>query len=217
MNAGRLDRHVQSESSLHIVPVPFMPRSRLALAVLAAASLWAGAAGAFEIEHSETRYAEPPLPVRSERQARCAARQGRGRAARLREISRRSTRASWRRASSSVRRRTWRCWRRSCACASGWFCRNVSRVERVEESQHALAATADPSRSDVKFGETRLQLSPGEHGGTLVHYRTSITPGFWIPAVVGRRWMLRTLEDASSDLFMNVEMKAREEQKAASN
>ena len=99
----------------------------------------------------------------------------------------------------------------------GWFCRNVTRVERVQESQHALAATADPSRSDVKFGETRMQLSQGEHGATLVKYRTSITPGFWIPAVVGRRWMLRTLEDATGNLFMNVEMKAKDEQRAASN
>jgi hypothetical protein len=55
-----------------------------------------------------------------------------------------------------------------------------------------------------------MQLSPSENGGTLVHYRTSITPGFWIPSVVGRRWMLRTLEDATGDLFMNVEMKAQE-------
>jgi hypothetical protein len=101
----------------------------------------------------------------------------------------------------------------------GWFCRNVSRVERVEESQHALAAMADPSRSDVKYGETHLQLSTGEHGSTLVRYSTSITPGFWTPSVFGRRWMLRTLEDATTDLFMNVEMKAREEvkEKAASN
>ena len=101
----------------------------------------------------------------------------------------------------------------------GWFCRNVTRVERVQESEHALAATTDPSRSDVKFGETHTQLAPDENGGTLVHYRTSITPGFWIPAVVGRRWMLRTLEDATGDLFMNVEMQAKKagEEKAASN
>jgi hypothetical protein len=71
----------------------------------------------------------------------------------------------------------------------------------------------------VKFGETSTQLVPGEHGGTLVHYRTSITPGFWIPSVVGRRWMLRTLADASGNLFMNVEMQAKKagEEKAASN
>lgn len=97
----------------------------------------------------------------------------------------------------------------------GWFCRNVTRVERVQESAGALVATTDPSRSDVKFGETRTQLSPDAKGGTLVHYRTSITPGFWIPAVIGRRWMLRTLEDATSDLFMNVEMRAKKEEEQA--
>ena len=104
-------------------------------------------------------------------------------------------------------------------CVGGFFCRNVTRVERVEESQLALAAKADPSRSDVKFGETHTQLAPDERGGTLVTYRTSITPGFWVPSVLGRRWMLRTLEDATGDLFMNVETKAQEqgEEKAASN
>jgi hypothetical protein len=98
----------------------------------------------------------------------------------------------------------------------GWFCRNVHRIERVEESPHALLAKADASRSDVRFGETRLQLTPGEHGSTQVSYSTSITPGFWIPSMIGRRWMLRTLEDASTDLFMNVEMQAKGAEKAAS-
>ena len=198
-----------------------MPRSRLALAVLAATSLWAGAAGAFEIEHSETRYAnkryqcdlniklDAPLDrveaiLRDYEQYPSLD----TRILEARVIERPAPNVAMLETKLRV--------------CMGWFCRNVSRVERVEESPHGLAATADPSRSDVKFGETRLQLSPGEHGGTLVHYRTSITPGFWIPSVVGRRWMLRTLEDASGNLFMNVETKAREEkaseeQQAASN
>lgn len=92
----------------------------------------------------------------------------------------------------------------------GPFCRNVRRTERVEESPHALTAITDASRSDVKFCETHTTLSPVEGGGTRVNYRTSVVPGFWIPPLVGRRWMLRTLEDATSDLFMNVEMRARE-------
>lgn len=91
----------------------------------------------------------------------------------------------------------------------GPFCRNVKRVERVEESQHALAAITDPARSDVKSGETRTQLASSESGGTRITYKTSILPGFWIPKLVGRRWMLSTLEDATTDLFMNVEMKAK--------
>jgi len=90
----------------------------------------------------------------------------------------------------------------------GPFCRNVKRVERVEESKYVLLAVADPTRSDVEFGETRSELTPALHGTTRVKYVTSVVPGFWVPAVGGRRMMLKTLERATSDLFMNVEKKA---------
>jgi hypothetical protein len=198
-----------------------MSRLCLTATVLAAASLWAGTAAAFKIEHSETRYADRryqcDLNVRLDApldKVEAILRDYEkypaldGRILEARVIERPAPNVAMLETKLRV--------------CMGWFCRNVSRVERVEESQHALAATADPSRSDVKYGETRMQLSPGENGGTLVHYRTSITPAFWIPSVVGRRWMLRTLEDATGDLFMNVEMKARaegeaEKEKAASN
>lgn len=90
----------------------------------------------------------------------------------------------------------------------GPFCRNVKRVERVEESPLEIAAITDPSRSDVRSGETHTMLSASE-GRTRVSYRTSVSPDFWIPRFVGRRWMLNTLEDATTNLFMNVEMKAQ--------
>jgi hypothetical protein len=196
-----------------------MSRSVPALALLATVSLWSVAAGAFEIEKSETRYADrrfqcelsvkldaPPDEVQAvlrdyERYPSLDTRILQARVLERPEPN------------VVVLETTVR------ACFV-WFCRNVTRVERVQESEHALAATTDPSRSDVRFGETHTQLSPDENGGTRVHYRTSITPGFWIPSVVGRRWMLRTLEDATGDLFMNVEMRAKkaaEQQKAASN
>ena len=189
-----------------------------AAAVLAAASLWVATACAFEIEKSETRYADrryqcdlsvklDASPDKVEAILRDYERYPKldGRILQARVLDRPEPNVVT--LETTVR------------VCFGWFCRNVNRVERVEESEHALAATADPSRSDVKFGETRMQLSPGEHGGTLIHYRTSIAPNFWIPSVIGRRWMLRTLEDATGDLFMNVEMKAKkeEEEKAASN
>jgi len=195
-----------------------MSRPRLAAAVLAASSLWAGAAAAFEIEHSETRYAN--RRYQCDLNVRLDAPLDRVEAV-LRDYEKYpaldarilEARVIDRPAPNVATLET------TLRVCLGWFCQNVKRIERVEESQHALAAAADPSRSDVKFGETHLQLSPGEHGGTLVRYSTSITPGFWIPSVIGRRWMLRTLEDATTDLFMNVEMKARkeEEEKAASN
>jgi hypothetical protein len=195
-----------------------MSRSVHALALLVATALWAATAGAFEIEKSQTRYADrryqcelsvkldaPPDKVQAVLRdyERYPALDTRILQARVLERPEPNVVVL----ETTVR-----------ACFV-WFCRNVTRVERVRESEHALAATTDPTRSDVKFGETHTQLAPDENGGTLVTYRTSITPGFWIPSVVGRRWMLRTLEDASGDLFMNVEMRAKkeeEQEKAAS-
>jgi hypothetical protein len=181
-------------------------------AVLAAASLWAGAAAAFEIEHSDTRYANKryqcDLNIRLDApldKVEAVLRDYEkypsldARILEAHVIDRPAPNVAVLETKLRV--------------CMGWFCRNVNRVERVEESEHALAASADPNRSDVKYGETRMQLSPGENGGTLVHYRTSITPAFWIPSGGGRRWMLRTLQDATGNLFMNVEMKAREEEK----
>lgn len=98
----------------------------------------------------------------------------------------------------------------------GPFCRNVKRVERVEESPMELSATADPQRSDVRFGETRTMLSQSD-GRTRISYRTSVEPAFWIPPFVGKRWMLRTLQDVTTGLFMNVEKQARLPQSEASS
>ncbi|MET0534260.1 MAG: SRPBCC family protein [Steroidobacter sp.] len=97
----------------------------------------------------------------------------------------------------------------------GPFCRNVTRVERVLESRNILLAIADPKRSDVKSSETRSELSSAPHGTTRVKYVTDVVPNFWVPAVGGRRMMLKMLETETSDLFMNVEKKARQSDPAA--
>lgn len=94
----------------------------------------------------------------------------------------------------------------------GWFCRNVTRVERVQESKYVLLAVADPERSDVKFSETRSELSPVQPGATRVKYVTSVVPDFWVPPLAGRRMMLKMLEAETRNLFMSVERKAREPQ-----
>jgi hypothetical protein len=90
----------------------------------------------------------------------------------------------------------------------GPFCRNVKRVERVVETETALSAIADPRRSDVSAGETHTTLAAVDDK-TRVTYRTSIEPAFWIPAVIGRRWMLNTLREATIDLFKHVEQSAQ--------
>jgi len=91
----------------------------------------------------------------------------------------------------------------------GPFCRTVVRIETVREAQHALSAVTDPARSDVRFGETQTTLEPANAARTRITYRSSVTPGFWIPAVVGRRWMLRAMEQAALDVFRGVEARAK--------
>lgn len=92
----------------------------------------------------------------------------------------------------------------------GPFCRTVGRVETVNEAQHVLSAITDPERSDVRFGETYTTLEPVSDSRTRIAYRSSIVPGFWVPALGGRRWMLRTMEEATLDLFNRVEARAKE-------
>lgn len=91
----------------------------------------------------------------------------------------------------------------------GPVCRTVKRVERVEESERALVAITDPARSQMKSGETRVQIASEADGRTRVIYRTRLRPGFWIPAFVARRLMLKTLQDATIELFRRVEEQAR--------
>jgi hypothetical protein len=91
----------------------------------------------------------------------------------------------------------------------GPVCKNVKRVERVEELPLALVAVTDPTRSDMKFGETRMNLTEVDAGRTQVSYQTRLKPDFWIPALIARGIMLRTLEDATIELFRNVEKRAQ--------
>jgi hypothetical protein len=90
----------------------------------------------------------------------------------------------------------------------GPFCKNVKRVERVQELPSGLIAIADPAKSDVKFGETHVEIAT-EEGRTRVTYRTQITPDFWIPSLIGRRYMLSTLEEATTNMFRQVEREAQ--------
>jgi len=92
----------------------------------------------------------------------------------------------------------------------GPICRNVKRIERVEEAPMSLVAKTDPTRSDMEFGETHMQLTAIDDSRTRVTYRTRLKPDFWIPALVARRMMLNTLEDATIDLFRNVERRAQD-------
>jgi hypothetical protein len=97
------------------------------------------------------------------------------------------------------------------ACA-GLFCRTVKRVERVQEGNFELLAEVVPEQSEVISGRTHTVLQTLD-GRTRVRYRTSVAPKFWVPTFIGRPLMLRTLREASLDLFRHVETQAKSELK----
>jgi hypothetical protein len=94
------------------------------------------------------------------------------------------------------------------AC-SGVFCRTVKRVERVQESPLELLAVVVPAQSDVLSGRTHTVLQTLD-GRTRVRYQTSVAPKFWVPGFIGRPLMLRTLREASLDLFRHIETRANQ-------
>lgn len=93
------------------------------------------------------------------------------------------------------------------AC-SGLFCRTVKRVEQVHESAFELMAVVIPEQSEVVSGSTHTVLQT-LNGRTRVRYQSSVVPKFWVPGFVGRPLMLRTLREASLDLFRHVEERAK--------
>lgn len=91
-------------------------------------------------------------------------------------------------------------------CVS-FVCRNVDRVEQVQERPGEIVATVIADRSDAVRGETHTVLV-AQGAFTQVRYTTFIVPKFWIPAWLGRALMLRTLRDGTINLFQHIEQRA---------
>lgn len=93
-------------------------------------------------------------------------------------------------------------------CVGVLICRSMSRVEHLEERQGEIIARAIPEESDVRFGLTHSRWEPKDDA-TEVRYRLEIIPDFWVPPMIGRRMMIRTMREGTLSLFRNVERVAR--------
>jgi Polyketide cyclase / dehydrase and lipid transport len=95
------------------------------------------------------------------------------------------------------------------AC-EGLFCRNVTRVERVEAGPGNLVATVIPALSQLRQGLTRTTWQALD-AGTRVSYEAEFEPDFWVPAFIGRLFAGHGLRESTLELFANVERHARGE------
>lgn len=94
------------------------------------------------------------------------------------------------------------------ACLS-FMCRTVERYETVEQRDDELLAVVLADVSDLSYGRTRTRLIAVDSMTTRVIYETSAVPKFWVPRFA-RRSMLRTLRDATVELFEHVEAVAQQ-------
>jgi hypothetical protein len=94
-------------------------------------------------------------------------------------------------------------------CIGAMLCRSMRRVEVLDQASGELIATAIPEESDVRYGRTHSRWSASGEA-TNVSYTLEIVPDFWVPPIIGRRAMIRTLRDGTLALFRNVERVAGE-------
>jgi hypothetical protein len=92
------------------------------------------------------------------------------------------------------------------ACEA-FFCRNVTRVERVEAGPGNLVATVIPELSQLRRGLTRTTWQPVD-AGTRVRYEAQFEPDFWVPGFIGRQFAGHSLRESTLELFSNVERRA---------
>ena len=143
----------------------------------------------------------PAVSIRSDRHARCVDRARRIDPARLRELSHLGPAHSAGEGAGATRERRGDPRNESARLFRSVLPHREAHRASGGEPSSAARAVTDPSRSDVRLGETRTELSGAGHGRTRVIYRTRIVPGFWVPAFGGRRWLLNTLEAATEQLF----------------
>jgi hypothetical protein len=91
------------------------------------------------------------------------------------------------------------------------FCRSVDRVEQLRLTPfREIVAEVEPELSDVHFGRSRWELSPLPGGGTRVDFQTRMTPGFWVPPVIGPPVIKRRLAREGREAVEQIEVMALE-------
>lgn len=92
-----------------------------------------------------------------------------------------------------------------------FFCRSMSRVERLEVVEPSFIRTTTlPDRSDFKYSRSEWRLEPERHG-TRVIYRLDMEPDFWLPPFVGPWFLKRTLLRGGAAAVDRIEELAVEE------
>jgi hypothetical protein len=75
----------------------------------------------------------------------------------------------------------------------------------VEFGPDHVEATTLPDQSDVGFGKVVWVLHASGEDATRVEYYTALEPTFWVPPLVGRIALRRSMEAEAMRMFANIE------------
>jgi hypothetical protein len=90
-----------------------------------------------------------------------------------------------------------------------FFCRTLAHVQEVREAPDgAFIAEVLPHLSDFRYGKMIWRLLPAE-GNTRLQFRGDIVPAFWVPPVLGPRFIKRKLREEVLETARAVEILAR--------
>ena len=96
-----------------------------------------------------------------------------------------------------------------------WVCRELIKTETLHVTPHShISAVVESAGSNLSSGRTDWWLE-AEGEGTLLHYRMSLTPDFWVPPLIGPLVIRIALKRAGSRAVLRLEGLALERPRAA--
>src|SRR5690606_36530009 len=91
-----------------------------------------------------------------------------------------------------------------------FICVSLCRTERLESIEPRwIKSYALPERSNFKHSTSEWILEPDGMGGTNMQFTLEMEPDFWVPPIIGPRFLERTLERGGVNAVRRIERLAR--------
>ncbi|MEX2352765.1 MAG: hypothetical protein WD709_01165, partial [Gammaproteobacteria bacterium] len=94
-----------------------------------------------------------------------------------------------------------------------FFCFDAVVVEDLREPEFGLIKTVFvPEQGDFEYGESEWRISEVDETHTLIDYRSTFKPDFWVPPVIGPLIVRRKMLSATEETIEKIEEAAASEQ-----
>lgn len=88
-----------------------------------------------------------------------------------------------------------------------FICRTLARTEVIRRTAGGLEAQDVPGRSAFREGHTRWIVMP-DGTGSRISYRSRLVPDFWVPALLGPKFIGRSVKQMTLETLAAVEARS---------